>query len=65
MAAAMPPTTERATLFRGRWSVVLVHPMWAVMGCRMIIAFGLVAPKRSFRMRAHMRRAARWKAISW
>ena len=65
MPAAMPPTTERAMLLRGRCSVVLVQPMCAVTGCRIIIAWGSLAPKRSLVMRAHMRRAARWKAISW
>jgi hypothetical protein len=45
--------------------VVLVQPMCAVIGCRIIIARGCVARKRSFTMRAHIRRAARWKAISW
>ena len=65
MPAAMPPTTERAMLLRGRCRVVLVQPMCAVMGCRIIIARGSLAAKRSFRMRAHIRRAARWNAISW
>lgn len=65
----MPPRTAdmacqvmRATLFKGCWAVRTEPAVWT--WTRSIMAFGTVAPYRSFMMRAHSRRAARNLATS-
>ncbi len=61
--AAKPCSATRTMLFSGCWAVSVTPPVcvWK----RSIVAFGLVAPKRSRMMCAHMRRAARNLATSW
>ena len=49
-------------LFSGCWAVSVEPPVWVCV--RSIIDRGSVAPKRSFMIRAHSRRSARYLAIS-
>ena len=61
--AAKPCSATRTMLFSGCWAVKVTPPVWVWK--RSIVAFGLVAEKRSRMICAHMRRAARNLATSW
>ncbi len=61
-AAASDWTVTRTMLFSGCWAVSVEPPVWVWK--RSIFELSSLAPKRSVMMRAHMRRAARYLAIS-
>ena len=61
--AAKPCRATLTMLFSGCWAVSVTPPVWVWK--RSIIAFGLVAPKRSRMICAHILLAARNFATSW
>ncbi len=60
--AAIASMAVRTTLFSGCWAVRLAPAVWVWK--RIISEAGFLAPKRSFMILAHIRRAARYLEIS-